>query len=1667
MAYFRADTRNLEAGAASVRGALKGAATDAAKSAGEIKRTLGEAGDGAGTAAGKVNALGASLTRAGQASGQLATARAQMEGMARTAVSLAAGGVTAMSALAWGAAKLGSDFEAMTQKWANNSTMTTTQLGQMRAAVLAIGKDTGTSFEQLAEGMQHVTNYGYQGAASVSILSEANKSAVATGASAADTANILANTMHEFGMKTEDAAKAMNVLHLASAMGNTTLQEFDQYAQTALGVAANFGVKLTDVTSALTALTQHGYDMPKAATQVESMIAHIANADQVPGVTKKLEALYRLTGIDLPKAYSAWGLAHYGLHGVLEMTAQAVGHNTSEITKLIPAQRGGFGAMSLIGTAAADYTKALQAQNAVMSGKSDPTQKAYTATMGTAQQQFARLTREVEAGLIPAGEKLLPTLERSIPALQALANDAVQVVIAFSHLPQPVQEAVLGFGAANAASKLLGINLDGAGEQLRKMPGLLGNVTKAMGLAQASETALATEGAAAFAVGGGWMLAIGAAAVAVYGIVRAFDAARDAQRKLGEEHLHNAIVAGTGATRGEMTGEAGKIANMQQQLRAAVTALEAQDKNLHLVASQGGDAQVRAQAAATISTNEALIAQKRKQIADLERDRVSQLGAANALTDTQNRHTELLRQANEQQQIALRRRAQAKDYQTNTVNDLQAREAMALEQQRRGVAGAGGNVQALQSQLASALGTMQRLRAEAVAADAYAGRLRGAAVKIEPKMRAEAASVQGGGVLTSDGGAIGRKIAEVAYARYKDGLYKSYVHMCEGLAHENYKAVTGAYEKVMATRDPHNSALKTLERFKAAGLAQPYTPGMALAPGSLLYSQTLGHGEGHVQTIGPTGQRLDQYGQNHFAPSNFQYYVPPPSASAPAAGKSGAGITSADLARDEAAHAKAEATAKKAAKAHDAELAKGKAWLDNLTEQVALQGDASKVGEVRYMLAHHQLDMLTKDQQKYAMAQAKLSDAKTAKDTGGDDKGTQYLDNLRQEIALLGQDGKAAEVAYSIRHGGIDGLTTAQEGQALSLARLLDANQRFHDAQASLNAQSKDLHETLGLGANATQAQRMAWEFAHQSLDGLTAAQQRAVRGQQAAIVAMQQQADAASSLGDVLDTLKGINQDYAGKSIEAAGGVKAAILEAQKAIADAVAKARETNPGLNVNDAGLQGQMRGILSGALAVDAQKAKSIQEDWLADVTRTTADAREKISGTYTPATKAVEAWLKANKEHIRELSALLGDTRAGEVVARMTAAVAAGAQLDEAAAKADNYRQRMADVQKQYDQIAASSPFEAWKASLLEYNRATGTLGEPFGDDDLKKLYAYQRGLQTMQEVAKGAADALFGALQGAMGPQAGQQQAKDNLKQLQRQAYDLQIKAFQSDSQAKALGIANPYTQQLKTVQGQIDQTQAKLRGMGSSLGAVFGRVFGSIISGFDQMLAKMAMDALKGQVQQGLSSVLAHALGKPPPGGASQTQAAAQQALAAQMALNAQAVGLNTQTVGAGGPLVNGMDGLTAALNTLTATMQAASAGGVSGGGGGASLVGGLAGIASIAGSSPSLSGLGGISSYLGIGSTIAGALGMNGAASLFGTAESLTSSAAGLLSAAPARVAAPVPAAAGAGGTQGALIPPASLVQHIIIQTPNAQSFVQSKSQVAAAAGQAAAQAQKKYGP
>jgi TP901 family phage tail tape measure protein len=399
---------------------------------------------------------------------------------------LAAVAVTAIGAavLAAGAASVASaaNFQQYTQNIANNTTMTQADLQHMRETVLRLSSDSGASLETLSTGYMKIVNVTGDAARAQDILTVANESAVSTGGDVASVAAILSNGMHEYGLDVshaatetqrhtdiqQNAARVMGIYHLAAAEGNMTLEQFADSSGRAIGLAANLNVPLEDVSAAYAALTKHGYDAAESGTQVTNIMTHLIHPSKQ--ATQELQRLSKVTGVDLVSDFSAAGLAHKGLHGIVEDLRTAYGKMglseadvTGETMKLLNAQRGGLGMASLLGTAYGDY-------NSILGDVSDKqkvmtvTEEAYAKTQQTLAFQWGVVKASIGALAIEIGTRALPALSNFlqtaiIPAIQWVSNFA-NIMLTSQHplatFRQILIDTVPGFAWINqAVQKLL------------------------------------------------------------------------------------------------------------------------------------------------------------------------------------------------------------------------------------------------------------------------------------------------------------------------------------------------------------------------------------------------------------------------------------------------------------------------------------------------------------------------------------------------------------------------------------------------------------------------------------------------------------------------------------------------------------------------------------------------------------------------------------------------------------------------------------------------------------------------------------------------------------------------------------------------------------------------------------------------------------------------------------------------------------------------------------------------------------------------------------------------------------------------------------------------------------------------------------------------------------
>ncbi len=385
----------------------------------------------------------------------------------------AAVGAAAMGGLVVGAVKAAASYQTLVTQVANNTTMGAAGAAQMSTAIQAMAARTSAPLDQLAQGWMHITNLGFSAAQAQQVLNAAQQSAVSTGGNTADVANVLANAMHEYGANTNQAARYMDVLHLAAAQGNATLEQFAEGGGKAIAMAANLGVPITQVTAAISALTRHGQDVPTAATSMTSMLSHIVNP--VKSARTELAKLQLSTGINLLGDFSAEGLRTRGLTGVIADLRAAITNSkgqvdASELFKIMPAKVGGLGAQVLTGSGTQDYTAILASLQATIAGKTQPTMDAFGRTTKTLGFQLGELRNTIQLLGISLGTKLLPYVTQAATWLGA-------------HLPQAVAALTPRLTVLISAGTAVGRAFVAAvGAMVRVTSGLKGLVAPLLGV---------------------------------------------------------------------------------------------------------------------------------------------------------------------------------------------------------------------------------------------------------------------------------------------------------------------------------------------------------------------------------------------------------------------------------------------------------------------------------------------------------------------------------------------------------------------------------------------------------------------------------------------------------------------------------------------------------------------------------------------------------------------------------------------------------------------------------------------------------------------------------------------------------------------------------------------------------------------------------------------------------------------------------------------------------------------------------------------------------------------------------------------------------------------------------------------------------------------------------
>ncbi|MEU5434526.1 phage tail tape measure protein [Streptomyces sp. NPDC020719] len=176
-------------------------------------------------------------------------------------------------------AREGNEYQRAITKWGAVTGASGVEMVQAGAKARELGADLaipGTSAAKAADAMLELAKAGQTSTSSIANARAAMQLAAADNLSAADAARFLGDVMDQFGLSSNNAGRAADVLAAGANAASGGLQDI-YYAMSYTGpVAAQLNVSLEDTASAVALLARSGILGSKAGTSLRGMLTNLA-----------------------------------------------------------------------------------------------------------------------------------------------------------------------------------------------------------------------------------------------------------------------------------------------------------------------------------------------------------------------------------------------------------------------------------------------------------------------------------------------------------------------------------------------------------------------------------------------------------------------------------------------------------------------------------------------------------------------------------------------------------------------------------------------------------------------------------------------------------------------------------------------------------------------------------------------------------------------------------------------------------------------------------------------------------------------------------------------------------------------------------------------------------------------------------------------------------------------------------------------------------------------------------------------------------------------------------------------------------------------------------------------------------------------------------------------
>lgn len=235
-----------------------------------------------------------------------------------SAVSILAGAGVAVAAT-----EMAAKFEKSTMLLVTAGGESMSALNDVRKGLLDISTQTGTSAEQMSEGMYVMEKAGIRGAAGLNALKMAAEGAKDENVDLGIMTQALTDLLLDYGTNTKDAAavtrdsvKYTNELVAASGAAKTTMTDFAGSMAAVVPIASTAKISFDQVGGAIATMTQHGQTAQQSSQNLANLIMSLVRPNNLAS------AAMQQFGIDTTDL--AQHLGERGLSGSLAIVDKAI-----------------------------------------------------------------------------------------------------------------------------------------------------------------------------------------------------------------------------------------------------------------------------------------------------------------------------------------------------------------------------------------------------------------------------------------------------------------------------------------------------------------------------------------------------------------------------------------------------------------------------------------------------------------------------------------------------------------------------------------------------------------------------------------------------------------------------------------------------------------------------------------------------------------------------------------------------------------------------------------------------------------------------------------------------------------------------------------------------------------------------------------------------------------------------------------------------------------------------------------------------------------------------------------------------------------------------------------------------------------------------------------------